>query len=37
MSGIPDLKMAAHPLTVIHTQAGHQQHELTRLLTVSMQ
>jgi hypothetical protein len=31
------LKMAARPLTMIYTQAGHQRREPTRLLTVSMQ
>jgi hypothetical protein len=34
---IPDLKMTALPSTMIHTQAGHQRREPTRLLTVSMQ
>jgi hypothetical protein len=32
-----DLKMAARLLTMIYTQAGHQQSEPMRLLTVSMQ
>jgi hypothetical protein len=37
LSGIPNLKMAVCPSMMIHTQAGHQQREPTRLLTVSIQ
>jgi hypothetical protein len=37
LSGIPDFKMAAHPSTMIHTQAGYQRREPTRLLNLSMQ
>jgi hypothetical protein len=37
LSDIPDLKMTSRPSTMIHTQAGHQRREPTKLLTMSMQ
>jgi hypothetical protein len=37
LSGIPNLKMAACPSTMIHTQAGNQRRKPTRLPTVTMQ
>jgi hypothetical protein len=37
LSGIPYLKMAARPSTMIHAQTGYERREPTRLLIVSMQ